>query len=162
MSSAIDYLDLKMTTTATVTDRELSLKLWVVLARAFRALAERSRRDVERHELMGSEFAVLEALYHKGDLPIGELGDRVLLTSGSMTYVIDKLARRVLLTRRRCAQDQRVRYAAISAAGRRLMASIFPDHAEAIRRATAGLSAEEKRLATALLKRLGLAAEHAV
>jgi hypothetical protein len=42
------------------------------------------------------------------------------------------------------------------------MASIFPDHAEAIRRATAGLSAEEKRLATALLKRLGLAAEHAV
>ena len=93
---------------------------------------------MERHELMGSEFAVLEALYHKGDLPIGELGDRVLLTSGSMTYVIDKLARRGLLTRRRCAQDQRVRYAAISAAGRRLMASIFPDHAEAIRRGRSG------------------------
>jgi MarR family transcriptional regulator, 2-MHQ and catechol-resistance regulon repressor len=151
-----------MSTTASVTDKELSLKLWVVLARAFRALAERSRRDVERHALTGSEFAVLEALYHKGDLPIGELGDRVLLTSGSMTYVVDKLARRGLLARRRCAQDQRVRYASISAAGRRLMASIFPDHAEAIRRSTAGLSAEEKRIVTALLKRLGLAAEHAV
>lgn len=151
-----------MSTTAAVTDRELSLKLWVVLARAFRAMAERSRRDVEQHELTGSEFAVLEALYHKGDLPIGDLGDRVLLTSGSMTYVIDKLARRGLLTRRRCPQDKRVRYASISAAGRRLMASIFPDHAESIRRATVGLSAEEKRIATALLKRLGLAAEHAV
>lgn len=151
-----------MSTTATVTDRELSLKLWVVLARAFRALADRSRCDVERHELTGSEFAILEALYHKGDLPIGDLGERVLLTSGSMTYVVDKLARRGLLTRRRCSQDQRVRYASISAAGRRLMASIFPDHAEAIRRATAGLSPEEKRVATALLKRLGLAAEHAL
>jgi MarR family 2-MHQ and catechol resistance regulon transcriptional repressor len=150
-----------MSTPAAVTDREISLKLWVVLARAFRAMAERARRDVERHGLTGSEFAVLEALYHKGDLPIGELGDRVLLTSGSMTYVIDKLARRGLLTRRRCAQDLRVRYAAISASGRRLLASIFPDHAEEIRRATAGLSAEEKRTATALLKRLGLGAEHA-
>jgi len=151
-----------VTTTATITDRELSLKLWVVLARAFRALADRSRTDVERHDLTGSEFAVLEALYHKGDLPIGELGQRVLLTSGSMTYVIDKLARRGLLARRRCAQDQRIRYAAISPAGRRLMASIFPDHAEAVRRATAGLSPEEKRTAIALLKRLGLAAEHAL
>jgi MarR family 2-MHQ and catechol resistance regulon transcriptional repressor len=150
-----------MSTPAAVTDREISLKLWVVLARAFRAMAERTRRDVERHGLTGSEFAVLEALYHKGDLPIGELGDRVLLTSGSMTYVIDKLARRGLLARRRCAQDQRVRYASISASGRRLLASIFPDHAEEIRRATAGLSAEEKRTATALLKRLGLGAEHA-
>lgn len=155
------YLDFKMTTTAAITDREISLKLWVVLARAFRAMADRSRRDVERHDLTGSEFAVLEALYHKGDLPIGDLGQRVLLTSGSMTYVIDKLARRGLLARRRCTQDQRVRYAAITPAGRRLMASIFPGHAEAIRRATAGLSADEKRVVTALLKRLGLAAEHA-
>ena len=150
-----------MSTTAAVTDREISLKLWVVLARAFRAMADRLRRDIERHGLTGSEFAVLEALYHKGDLPIGELGDRVLLTSGSMTYVIDKLARRGLLARRRCAQDQRVRYASITPAGRRLLASIFPSHAEEIRRATAGLSAEEKRSATVLLKRLGLAAEHA-
>jgi MarR family 2-MHQ and catechol resistance regulon transcriptional repressor len=154
------YLEAKMSTTAAVTDREISLKLWVVLARAFRAMADRSRRDIERHGLTGSEFAVLEALHHKGDLPIGDLGDRVLLTSGSMTYVVDKLARRGLLSRRRCTQDQRVRYAAITPAGRRLLASIFPDHVEEIRRATAGLSAEEKRSATVLLKRLGLAAEH--
>ena len=154
------YLELKMSTTAAVTDREISLKLWVVLARAFRAVADRARRDIERHGLTGSEFAVLEALYHKGDLPIGDLGERVLLTSGSMTYVIDKLARRGLLSRRRCTQDQRVRYATITPAGRRLLASIFPAHAEEIRRAAAGLSADEKRNLTALLKRLGLAAEH--
>jgi MarR family transcriptional regulator, 2-MHQ and catechol-resistance regulon repressor len=149
-----------MSTTAVVTDREVSLKLWVVLSRAHRAIAERARRDIERHELTASEFAVLEALYHKGDLPIGELGDRVLLTSGSMTYVVDRLADRGLLSRRRCTEDQRVTYASISAAGRRLLASIFPPHAAAIRRATAGLSTEEKRTAIALLKRLGLAAEH--
>jgi MarR family 2-MHQ and catechol resistance regulon transcriptional repressor len=122
-------------------------------------MAEQSRRDIEQHGLMASEFAALEVLYHKGHLPIGEVGDRVLLTSGSMTYVIDKLERRGLLERRRCPEDQRVVYAALTPAGRALMQDVFPDHAEMIRRATSGLTPDEKRLATSLLKRLGLAAE---
>jgi MarR family 2-MHQ and catechol resistance regulon transcriptional repressor len=147
-----------MSMPAATTDREVSLKLWIVLARAYRAVAERSRRDIERSGLTASEFAVLEVLYHKGDLPVGEVAGRVLLTSGSMTYVIDKLERRRLLARRHCPEDQRVTYLTIKAGGRSLMASIFPGHAEAIREATAGLSSQEKRIATSLLKRLGLAA----
>jgi len=144
--------------TAAVTDRDLALKLWVVLARAYRAVAMRSRRDIERHGLTASEFAALEVLYHKGDLPVGDVSDRVLLTSGSMTPVIDKLERRGLLARRRCAEDQRITYLSITAAGRALIASIFPAHAEAIRRATAGVSPDEKRTLVVLLKRLGLTA----
>ena len=153
------YLGTKMSTAA-VTDRDLSLKVWVVLARAYRAMAARARRDVERHGLTQSEFAALEALYHKGDLPVGDLSERVLLTSGSMTPVIDKLERRGLLARRRCSEDQRITYLGITSAGRALMASIFPGHAEAIRRATAGLGPDEKRTLVVLLKRLGLGAEH--
>jgi MarR family 2-MHQ and catechol resistance regulon transcriptional repressor len=149
-----------MSTTAAIRDREISLKLWVVLARAYRALADVSRGDIERHGLTASEFAVLEAIYHTGELPIGDIAERVLLTSGSMTYVVDKLEQRDLLVRKRCPEDQRIIFVAISPAGRALMASIFPPHAEAIRRATAGLAPEEKRLATVLLKRLGLAAAH--
>jgi MarR family transcriptional regulator, 2-MHQ and catechol-resistance regulon repressor len=144
--------------TAAVTDRELSLKLWVVLARAYNALARQSRRDIEQHGLVVSEFAALEVLYHKGDLPVGDVSERVLLTSGSMTHVVDKLERRGLLARRRCLEDQRVTYLSITPAGRALMAAIFPAHAEAIRRATGGLGADEKRTLASLLKRLGLAA----
>jgi MarR family 2-MHQ and catechol resistance regulon transcriptional repressor len=153
------YLDIKMSTAA-VTDRDLSLKLWVVLARAYRAMAARARRDVEPHGLAPSEFAALEALYHKGDLPVGDVSERVLLTSGSMTHVVDKLERRGLLARRRCAEDQRITYLSITSAGRALMASIFPAHAEAIRHATAGLGPDDKRALIVLLKRLGLAAAH--
>lgn len=157
MNDALRYLDVEMSTAA-VTDRELSLKLWVVLARAYHALARQSRRDIQRHGLLASEFAALEVLYHKGDLPVGNVSERVLLTSGSMTHVVDKLERRGLLARRRCAEDQRVTYLAITPTGRALMASIFPAHAEAIRRATAALGADEKRTLVSLLKRLGLAA----
>lgn len=132
-----------------------ALKLWVVLARAYQAMAERARRDLENHGLYGSEFAVLEALFHKGPLTLGEVGRKVLLTSGSITHVVDKLEARELVARRRCTEDQRVTYAELTEAGRGLVAGIFPAHARAIRRATSGLAIEEQRATIELLKRLG-------
>jgi len=105
-----------------------ALKLWVVLARAYQAMAERDRRDLENHGLYGSEFAVLEALFYKGPLTLGEVGRKVLLTSGSITHVVDKLEARELVARRRCAEDQRVTYAELTEAGRELVAGIFPAH----------------------------------
>src|SRR5688572_11866565 len=138
--------------------QELALKLFVVLARAQKSLMEHAKRDVEKSGLGQTEFAVLEVLYHKGRLTIGEIGERVLLTSGSMTYVVDKLETRGLLERKPCAEDQRATYIALTAEGRRLLGRIFPGHAAALDRATAALSADEKREAIALLKKLGLGA----
>ena len=136
-------------------DTAASLKLWVVLNRAQRAVAEHARREIERQGLRPTEFAVLEALYHKGPLTLGEVGSRVLLTSGSTTAVADKLEQRGLMTRRACTEDRRVCYAELTDDGRELVASIFPEHAQVLRRAMGGLTAEEKRIATVLLKRLG-------
>ncbi len=107
-----------------------------------------------------TEFGVLEALYHKGELPMGEVGDRVLLTSGSTTYVVDKLERRGLVRRRRSTgADRRVTLLSLTAAGRRMMEAIFPAHAEAIGGATSALSLGEKQMAIRLLKQLGLGAQ---
>ena len=138
--------------------QELALKLFVVLARAHKTLMEHAKRDVEKAGLGQTEFAVLEVLYHKGQLTIGEIGDSVLLTSGSMTYVVDKLEKRALLERKPCAEDQRATYIALTPEGRRLIGRIFPGHAAALERATAALAAEEKRAAITLLKKLGLGA----
>lgn len=136
----------------------IALKLWVVLNRAVRSVEDALRRQVEGHGLSMTEFAVLEVLHTKGLLPVGGIGDRVLRTSGSMTYVVDKLEKRALLERKPCAEDQRATYIALTPEGRRLIGRIFPGHAAALERATAALSAEEKRGAIALLKKLGLGA----
>ena len=162
------YLDSKMIeqeqmspSTSQDEDTAAALKLWVVLNRAQRAIGEHARREVERQGLRPTEFAVLEALYHKGPLTLGEVGNRVLLTSGSTTAVADKLEQRHLLARRACSEDRRVCYAELTEEGRGLIAAIFPDHAEALRQAMNGLTTEEKKLVTALLKRLGrFASEH--
>ena len=137
----------------------VSLKLWVVLNRALRSVEDRLRRQVEAHGLSMTEFAVLEVLLHKGTQPIGEIGDRILRTSGSMTYVLDKLAGRGLLRRRACEQDRRVMHAELTPEGRALIETVFPEHAALIRELTAGLTTAEQQTATELLRRLGLFAQ---
>ena len=136
-------------------DTVAALKLWVVLNRVQRRIAERARRDIERHCLRATEFGVLEALYHKGPLTLGQVGESVLVTSGSVTPVADKLEQRGLIQRRISSEDRRVCFAELTESGRELVDGIFPDHAQVIRGAMEGLTLEEKRIVTALLRRLG-------
>lgn len=137
---------------------EDALKLFTVLYRAGAALQERSTEDIRRHELTPAEFAVLEVLYHRGPLLQGEIQGKVLVSSGGITYLVDRLVKRGLVERRDCPGDRRARYAALTDDGIRFMADIFPDHARCIARATAGLTAREKAEAIRLLKKLGKAA----
>src|SRR2546426_12595112 len=74
--------------------RDPALRLWVVLARAFDAVERHSRASIARFDLGTTEFGVLEVLYHKGRLPVCEVQRRILIESGSTTYVGDKLVRR--------------------------------------------------------------------
>src|SRR3989442_1341749 len=78
----------------TIDRPDTALKLWVVLARAFDAVERHSRASIARFGLGTTEFGVLEALYHKGELPVCEGRRRILIESGSPTYVVDKLAPR--------------------------------------------------------------------
>lgn len=135
-----------------------ALKLWVVLARAHRAIADRAAEDVARHGLTLAEFGILEALYHKGPMLLGEVQKRILVSSGGITYLVDRLVERGLLERRPCAEDRRARYAALTEAGRAFVSNAFPQHAATIAKAVEGLSASEQATAAVLLKRLGLAA----
>jgi MarR family 2-MHQ and catechol resistance regulon transcriptional repressor len=134
---------------------EQHLKLWVVLARAHGAITACAEADITRHGLTLAEFGVLEALYHKGPLLLGELQRKILVTSGGMTWLVNRLEGRGLVERRACKEDGRARYAALTRSGRRLMERIFPEHAVALTKATAGLTPEEQSEAVELLKKLG-------
>lgn len=146
------------TATALPLEQQVALKLWVTLARAFAAVNEHATRDAREHDLSLTEFAVLELLYHRGPTLQGEIQKRILVSSGGITFLIDRLVEKGLVERRTCPEDKRARYAALTSRGRRLMRRIFPRHARRIAAATQGLALAEQREATRLLKRLGLAA----
>ncbi len=106
-----------------------------------------------------TEFGILELLYHQGPLPLQQIGEKILISSGNITYVIDKLEQKHLLTRRASSQDRRVIFAEITSQGYALLAAIFPHHEEVICAAVSGLTPEEQVQAIALLKKLGLSAQ---
>ncbi|MDF2682783.1 MAG: mhqR 2 [Brevibacillus sp.] len=135
---------------------ELSLKLFVILSRAYRSISDFVTDDMKRYGLNPSEFMVLELLYHKGEQSIQHIGKKVLLASGSMTYVIDKLESKKLLERKLCQEDRRVIYASITATGRKLMDEIFPQHRAVIETLFEGLTTDEKNTMIDLLKQTGL------
>lgn len=141
-----------------MTDSATSLKLWVVLARAHNALAQRASDDVARHQLTLAEFAVLEALYHKGPLLLGEVQKKILVSSGGVTYLVDRLEERGLVRRKLCASDRRARYAELTEEGKTLMERIFPEHIRCIEDATSALEHSEKEQMIQLLKVLGIGA----
>src|SRR3977135_3861134 len=79
--------------------------------------------------MCGSDFAVLEALLHKGALPINEIGKKVLLTSGSITVAVDRLETKGLVERRAHRTDRRARVVHLTKEGRKLIARAYADHA---------------------------------
>ncbi|MBR2566628.1 MAG: MarR family transcriptional regulator [Paenibacillus sp.] len=140
-------------------NRELSLQLFVVLIRAYNSVTSRSNRDIQSHGLNSTEFGVLDLLYHKGPQALQKIGEKVLMSSGNITYVVDKLQNKNLLFRRPSKEDRRVIYAELTEEGKQLFAQIFPQHHQVIIDILEGLEPSEKVDAIRLLKKLGLAAE---
>jgi len=139
--------------------QERALKLFVVLTRASNAVVRSIRDRVELDGLTDTEFGILEALYHKGPLLLGDVQKKILLSSGGVTYTVDRLAEKGFVERRECERDRRARYAALTPKGEALMKHLFPGHADRIEEAVAGLSAREQDEAIVLLRKLGLGAE---
>jgi MarR family 2-MHQ and catechol resistance regulon transcriptional repressor len=132
-----------------------ALRLWVRLARAFRAIEAVAARDAARHGLTLAEFGMLEALYHLGPMPLGEVQRRILVSSGGVTYVADSLESRGLVQREPSDSDRRIRIAVLTDEGRNLIERIFPEHAGRLEEAMAGLSPDEQDDAAELMRRLG-------
>lgn len=111
---------------------EVALKSLTVLLRSSQSIEEVLRKDMQKYGLNMTEFAVLELLYHKGDQPIQKIGEKILITSGSITYVVDKLEKKQLISRKDCPNDRRVIYASLTEEGIQLMKQMLPQHLEKI------------------------------
>jgi len=132
---------------------------WLVLMKAHRTLRRHAERSIEAVDMCLSDFAILEAILHKGPQSVSELGRRIELTSGSMTTAIDRLEARGLVTRADHATDRRTWVIHLTPEGRALISKVFARHEQAMERAMRGLSKSERATLTDLLKRLGTTAD---
>lgn len=138
-------------------NQERALKLFIVLSRASKVILEETNELIEQYGLNPTEFAVLELLHHRGRQPIQKIGQKILLRSGSMTYVVNQLQEKGFLERIFCEEDKRITYIAITDKGIELIESIFPEHARKIEELMGALEDSEQEEAIQLIKKLGLA-----
>lgn len=129
--------------------------LWLILMKAFQALMPHAAGSIARTRLGDSDFRVLEALLHKGPLPVNTIGPLVWLTPGSISVAVDRLVRKRLVSRKNDAKDRRIRQVELTAKGRALITRGFREHAAAMETAVGLLSKEERLTLLGLLKKMG-------
>lgn len=127
---------------------------YLVLMQTSKAVQERIRLEMSENNLTITEFSVLEVLYHKGKQTIQQVGHSILISSGSMTYVIDKLEQRGLLHRSACPEDRRVIHVTLTENGKELMESIMPKHHELVDYMLGALSNDEAETLVKLLNKI--------
>ena len=130
--------------------------VWIVLWKASHAIEQNAIRSVSALGLGLSEFAVLEVLLHKGPQPVNVIGKKVLLSSGSITAAVDRLASRKLVRRTADTADGRARIVELTKKGRRLITHAFQQHANDMEETIAVLRSSERTDLVRLLKKAGM------
>jgi MarR family 2-MHQ and catechol resistance regulon transcriptional repressor len=129
--------------------------VWLVMMKSMRALTRYAAAGIEETGVGLSDFGVLEALLHKGPLPVNTIGPIVDLTAGSISTAVDRLVEKGLVSRVESCEDRRVRIVALTPRGKALIESAYRKHAGQMRKVFAELSQEELRVLEAALKKVG-------
>jgi MarR family 2-MHQ and catechol resistance regulon transcriptional repressor len=132
---------------------------WLVLGKAFQAMTKFTTAGIQESGLGESDFRVLEALLHKGPLPVNVIGPKVFLTPGSISTAVDRLFARGLVSREENPDDRRIRVVALTERGKALIVPIYRKHVDDIRQVFADFTPADIRQLERLMKKAGWQAE---
>jgi MarR family transcriptional regulator, 2-MHQ and catechol-resistance regulon repressor len=124
------------------------------LMQTSKAIYDRIKEEIAKYKVGITEFSVLEVLYQKGKQTIQQIGNCILISSGSMTYVIDKLEQRGLLSRNACPDDRRVIHVILTDDGNEMMNEIMPKYREFVHHMFDSLDSNEAETLVKLLKKV--------
>ena len=113
------------------------------LIRCTQAFERFSGAHVKSMGLTESQFDVIATLGNTEGLTCKELGERTLITKGTLTGVLDRMEGRGLITRRSDDTDARRTHIALTRKGNVLFAEVFPAHLKHLQRAFGRLSESE-------------------
>ncbi len=132
----------------------IELKILIGLNRAVNKINRKTAYLCKTHGLTLSQFGILEALYHKGELSIGQAKNLILSSDGTMPVVIKNLEKNDLITKDTHPEDRRSHILKLTEKGRLLIRTVYPKNEELIVGELSMLEREEKELLLTLLKRV--------
>jgi len=133
---------------------QLNLRVVIGFYRSYFRVNRSTQKLMMSYHLTLSQFGVLEALYHLGDMNIGDIISKTLSTSGNMTVVIKNLEKEGWITRYTDPRDGRAYLVQITDKGNALIETIFPEHLKDLEQVLGNLEPEEKKQLIYLLKKM--------
>ena len=129
-------------------------KAVIGIMRASNLLVDDLKKTLKNYPINVTEFSVMEFLYSKGEKSIQEIRDRILLASGSATYVVDNLEKKGYITRNVSEKDKRVTYIRLTEEGMNLIDDIFPIHKKNTKRIFEKINDKELVILKEILKKI--------
>lgn len=132
----------------------LDILLWVKIATTFNLMYQEIKKELSKEKLTIPQLEIIGCLVPSKGLSLNELAERLLVTGGNVTGLIDRLEREGLVVRERNEKDRRIIYAKLTPKGRELWNTIMPNYQACISKLTTILNPEEKRELSRLLKKI--------
>lgn len=133
----------------------VDLKILIGLHRNVNALDKKTSGIAAQYGLTMSQFMVLEALYSKGDMSVGQVRDRILSSVGTIPLIVNNLVKMGYVERLADAGDRRVCILHLTPEGYEVIHQVAPQNADMIEANMNVLNPEEKEQLLYLLKKLG-------
>lgn len=130
------------------------LRAFIGIARIKNSIDRSSNNLMKDYNLSLPQFAVMEALYHRGDMCVGDVKDKILSTSGTMPVIVRNLKKKEYLISYKDLKDKRKEILSLTNKGRILMDEIFPKNKKIIEGYFKNLSKDEIKVMIRLMKKM--------
>jgi MarR family transcriptional regulator, 2-MHQ and catechol-resistance regulon repressor len=98
------------------------------LVRAYQAFSAYSEAHIRQFDLTPAQFDVIATLGNTNGLSMGEIGEKTLITKGTLTGVIDRLIQKQLVLREVPPDNRRNVMVQLTPQGQGIFEQSFPSH----------------------------------
>lgn len=134
--------------------REPSLATLRELARCFQAFESYSSAHIRTQGLTSPQFDIIATLGNTAGMSFKELGEKTLITKGTLTGVVDRLEASGMVRRVSSDADRRSTRVELTDAGAKLFDTVFPGVVARTRQAFSVFNDSERLALEAALHRL--------
>lgn len=135
-------------------NQDRALRVWMELFKSFRKIHAKEAKFIDTFGITMNQFVVLEVLFHRGDLTVGEITKLTMSTPGNITVVVKNLKKLGLIEAIASSTDARAKVLSITEEGKKIISGIFQEHANRLSDCFESLEEEEIESLGKILRKL--------
>ncbi|MEB3357372.1 MAG: MarR family transcriptional regulator [Synechococcales bacterium] len=124
------------------------------LVRAYQAFSVCSEAHIRQFNLTPAQFDVIATLGNTNGMSMGDLGEKTLITKGTLTGVVNRLVKKQFVYRETPPENRRSVIVQLTPTGQEVFEQVFPTHIAYLKERFEQLNSSELELLKVLLGRL--------